>query len=435
MDRRDLKNRPLLKGEQQEKNGKYKGRYEYRYKDRYGEIRSVYSWRLTQSDGLPKGKRPCVPLRDLERQIAEDLHDDIDTYTSKTVTLNERFDLYMENKINIKESTATNYKYLYDKHIRNSLGKLKMSDINASKIEKFYSELITEKGFQPSSVEGIHTILNPVFTKAERDHIIRGNPCSWAMAEIRKLPKWKKPNKIKGLTGTEQKTFVDYMLSNKAFENWVNVITVLLGTGMRISELRGLSWEDISFETNEINLIKQLVYRQWEDEDGVKRCYDKVTDLKTINADRVIPMEPKVREALLKEKERQKTLPNKNIVIDGYTNWVFLNRFGNVLRAKSTNDAIDKIIEHYNIQEKVKAKQEKRKPFFLPHQTNHMLRHTFCTRMIEKCCEPNSKINIKIVQELMGHNDAATTLNIYTDVSKEFLHQSMSNIAGEIYLG
>ena len=79
MDRRDLKNRPLLKGEQQEKNGKYKGRYEYRYKDRYGEIRSVYSWRLTQSDGLPKGKRPCVPLRDLERQIAEDLHDDIDT--------------------------------------------------------------------------------------------------------------------------------------------------------------------------------------------------------------------------------------------------------------------------------------------------------------------------------------------------------------------
>ena len=148
-------------------------------------------------------------------------------------------------------------------------------------------------------------------------------------------------------------------------------------------------------------------------------------------------MEPKVREALLKEKERQKTLPNKNIVIDGYTNWVFLNRFGNVLRAKSTNDAIDKIIEHYNIQEKLKAKQEKRKPFFLPHQTNHMLRHTFCTRMIEKCCEPNSKIkiNIKIVQELMGHKDAATTLNIYTDVSKEFLHQSTSNIAGENYLG
>ena len=254
------------------------------------------------------------------------------------------------------------------------------------------------------------------------------------MAEIRKLPKWKRPKKIKGLTGSEQKNFVDYMLSNKVFSNWVNVITVLLGTGMRISELRGLTWEDISFENNEINLRKQLIYRQWED-DGIKRCYDKVTDLKTINADRVIPMEPKVREALLNERERQKTLPNKNVVIDGHSDWVFLNRFGNVLRAKSTNDAIDKIIEHYNIQEKLQAEAEKRDPVYLPHQTNHMLRHTFCTRMIEKCCEPKSKINIKIVQEIMGHNDAATTLNIYTDVSKEFLHQTMSSIAGEIYLG
>ena len=191
----------------------------------------------------------------------------------------------------------------------------------------------------------------------------------------------------------------------------------------------------ISFEKNEINLQKQLVYRQWEDKDGIKRCYDKVQDLKTINADRTIPMEPKVREALLKEKERQKTLPDRNIVIDGYTNWVFLNRYGLILKAKSTNDAIANIIKKYNIKEEMIAKSENRKPVLLPHQTNHMLRHTFCTRMIEKCCEPNSRINIKIVQKLMGHNDAATTLNIYTEVSKEFLHQSTSNIAGEIYLG
>ena len=213
------------------------------------------------------------------------------------------------------------------------------------------------------------------------------------------------------------------------------MITVLLGTGMRISELRGLTWQNISFENNEINVEKQLIYRQWVDEFGNKSCYDKVMDLKTVNADRVIPMEPKVREALLNERERQKTLPNKNIVIDGYRDWVFLNRFGNVLSAKSTNSAIANIIKSYNCEEKLKAREEKRDPVYLPHQSNHMLRHTFCTRMIEKCCEPNSKINIKIVQELMGHNDAATTLNIYTDVSKEFLHQSMSRIEGEIHLG
>ena len=431
MERLDEKNRQLLKGEQQKKNG----RYEYRYRDQYGKIRSIYSWRLTQSDPVPDGKRHCLPLRDLEREIERDLHDKVDTYISKTVTLNERFDLYMKNKIYFKESTVSNYRYMYDKYVRKNIGSLKMSNINSSKIEEFYNDLITKKGFQPASVEAIHTVINPVFAKAERDNIIRCNPCSWVMAEIRKFSKQKKPQKVKGMTGSEQKKFVDYMLSNKVFANWVNVITVLLGTGMRISELRGLTWQNISFENNEINIEKQLIYRQWVDEFGNKSCYDKVMDLKTVNADRVIPMEPKVREALLNERERQKTLPNKNIVIDGYRDWVFLNRFGNVLSAKSTNSAIANIIKSYNCEEKLKATEEKRDPVYLPHQSNHMLRHTFCTRMIEKCCEPNSKINIKIVQELMGHNDAATTLNIYTDVSKEFLHQSMSRIEGEIYLG
>ena len=64
-----------------------------------------------------------------------------------------------------------------------------------------------------------------------------------------------------------------------------------------------------------------------------------------------------------------------------------------------------------------------------------MLRHSYCTRMIEKCCEPNSGIDVKIVQYLMGHNDAKTTLDIYADVHEEFVKQTMSRFAGEIYLG
>ena len=55
--------------------------------------------------------------------------------------------------------------------------------------------------------------------------------------------------------------------------------------------------------------------------------------------------------------------------------------------------------------------------------------------MIEKCCEPNSGIDVKIVQYLMGHNDAKTTLDIYTDVHEDFVKQTMSRFAGQIYLG
>ena len=41
----------------------------------------------------------------------------------------------------------------------------------------------------------------------------------------------------------------------------------------------------------------------------------------------------------------------------------------------------------------------------------------------------------KIVQYLMGHNDAKTTLDIYTDVHEDFVKQTMSRFAGQIYLG
>ena len=423
-----LDGRNLREGERQKKDG----RYEYRYRDIYGVMRSVYSWRLTKADPQPSGKRPCQPLRDLEAEIKKDLIDGIDTYSAKTVTLNERFELYMENKLNIKESTATNYRYMYDKYVRSELGRLNLADINTSKIKAFYTCLITQKGFKPITVDNVHTVINPVFANAVDDDIIRKNPCTKAMKEVRALPSWNDPHKIKGLSCAEQRKFVDCMMSNKCFAKWVNVITVLLGTGLRISELRGLTWDDLSFDGDGcIYVTKQLIYRKWSD----GKCYNKVKYVKRTASERVVPMEPKVREALLAEKERQKTLPRRNIVIDGYSDWVFLNRYGLVLSPKSVNDAIDSIITKYNTNEKEIASLEERKPKLLPHQTNHMLRHSYCTRMIEKCCEPNSGIDVKLVQYLMGHEDAKTTLDIYADVHEEFVKQTMSRFAGEIYLG
>lgn len=82
----------------------------------------------------------------LKQKLKKDLHDGIDTFLSKKVTLNERFDLYMKNKFNIKESTAMNYRYMYDRYVRNTLGRLNLADINTSKMKAFYTSLITEKG-------------------------------------------------------------------------------------------------------------------------------------------------------------------------------------------------------------------------------------------------------------------------------------------------
>ena len=116
--------RKLLKGERQHKDG----RYEYRYYDKYHKRQSIYSWKLTPSDPLPKGKKQCRALRDMEREIEKDLQDEIDTFASKKATLNARFDLYMEGKKNLEESTRCGYWYKYNTYVRPELGNMKMNE-------------------------------------------------------------------------------------------------------------------------------------------------------------------------------------------------------------------------------------------------------------------------------------------------------------------
>ena len=63
--RRDNKGRKLATGESQDKDG----RYRYKYNDSFGKRKSVYSWRLTESDPYPKGKRKDISLREKEKVI------------------------------------------------------------------------------------------------------------------------------------------------------------------------------------------------------------------------------------------------------------------------------------------------------------------------------------------------------------------------------
>ena len=67
--RRDNKGRKLMTGESQDK----EGRYRYKYYDAFGNRRSVYSWRLTEADSHPKGKRKDISLREKEKDIQKNL--------------------------------------------------------------------------------------------------------------------------------------------------------------------------------------------------------------------------------------------------------------------------------------------------------------------------------------------------------------------------
>lgn len=417
--RQDNKGRNLWKGEYQ----KPSGIYEYRYTDALGKTHSVYSRRLTQTDKVSPEKQDEPCLRELERQIERDRQDGINTALAEKLTLNAFFEDYINNKPGLKQSTRTNYKYMYKKYVSDSLGLKKISQIKYSDILKFYNYLITDIGFKLRSMEVLHTILHPIFTIAVRDGYIRTNPTDGAMTEIKNSHNCEN-GKRHALTEVQQSAFMNYISGSQKYSHWLPLFTVFLGTGCRVGELIGLRWEDCDFENKLININHNLIYRLQDN----GKCEFHITTPKTQAGIRVIPMLNEVKAALLKERKTQEKTGFNETVIDGYRGFIFKNRFGTVFSPHLINRAIDRIIKDYNSDETVKAKSENRDPLLLPHFTVHNLRHTFCTRFCE------NETNLKIIQEIMGHSDIKTTMDIYNEATLDKKKESFINLEGKIKL-
>ncbi len=415
--RKDQKGRNLKDGEIQQADGRYK----YQYTDANGERRAVYSWRLLPTDRTPPGKRDGLSLREKEDDIAADQRDGIDGKAARTITLNEMFSVYMGGKVNLKQSTRDNYRYMYDGYVRDEIGGKTLKSIKYSDIKRFYNALILEKGFKPNSMEIIHTLLHPVFTLAVRDGYIRTNPTDGVMAEIKKSHDWEKP-KRHALTLEEQAAFIGFLSESETYGHWLPMFTVFLGTGCRVGELIGLRWEDCDFQNCTISINHNLIYRQQEN--GHMELH--ITTPKTSAGCRTIPMLGEVKKALYQEKLRQFQLGGKSVTVDGYTGFVFTNRFGDVITPHNINRAIERIYKAYNALESERAKEEKREPVLIRHFSVHNLRHTFCTRF----CENES--NIKVIQEIMGHSDVSTTMNIYAEATEAKKKESFENLEGKI---
>ena len=112
--------------------------------------------------------------------------------------------------------------------------------------------------------------------------------------------------------------------------------------------------------------------------------------------------------------------------IDGYTNFIFCNRFGHVHTPHAINRAIDRIRAACNEWEKARAATEHREAGVIPHFSVHNLRHTFCTRLCE------NETNLKIIQDIMGHRDISTTMEIYAEATKEAKAHSFANLNGKL---
>ena len=182
-----------------------------------------------------------------------------------------------------------------------------------------------------------------------------------------------------------------------------------------------------------------MTNEEWEqnNQDYLKESYEEtgftagryftMSTPKTAAGKRAISILPEVRKALEQERTNQQELELVcEYEIDGISDFVFLNRFGQPQNPQTVNRAIKRISVAYNEAELEKAEKEKREPQLLPPFSCHNLRHTFCTRLCE------NETNLKIIQDIMGHRDISTTMEIYAEATKEAKAHSFANLNGKL---
>lgn len=192
----------------------------------------------------------------------------------------------------------------------------------------------------------------------------------------------------------------------------------------KLREDRGYSLTQLSeapLENRMIDINHSLTYYPRREKTYV--CEFRVSLPKTEAGKRIIPMMEPIYNVLKSEYERQQEEGFCDTVVDGMTNFIFTNRFGNPHNPASINRAIKRIVDAHNAEEEVEAKKEKRKPIMLPRFSCHIFRHTFASRICE------NETNVKIIQQLIGHADVSTTMNIYAEVNAESTRESIENLA------
>lgn len=387
--RKDKDRIVLRKGECQRPNGSY----DYRWTDQFGKRHVIYGKTLEE-------------LREKEKEVDRDISDGIKAEKRNT-TINELFDLWCHIKRGLKDNTFQNYKYMYNTFVRPKFGKLKISQVKKSDVKRFYNYLADERGLQASTIDSIHTVLHQVFDLAVDDGYIRSNPSERVLKELKQAHCFQ-TEKRKALTVAEQELFLDYLRNTPHYRHWYPIFAVMLGTGLRVGEATGLRWCDIDLDEGLIDVNHTLVYYSHGPQKG---CSFNVNTPKTKAGERVVPMLGFVKEAFLEERENQKeTGISCKASVDGYTDFIFVNRYGDTQHLGTLNKAIRRIIRDCNDAQFEKSENPE---VLLPHFSCHTLRHTFTTRMCE------AGVNIKVIQDALGHADVSTTLGIYADVTKD----------------
>lgn len=293
----------------------------------------------------------------------------------------------------VRTTTYENYKKQV-KWISQEIGQIKLKELRLDMVQKFIIDL--NKRMSGEVVRKAKSVLHMAMEQAVENDMLKTN-----IIDRCKVPKGRKQDWIV-LTREEQKTFIEIAKQKEHGEIYI----FALATGMRIGEILALTWEDIDWEEKTVSVSKTMsVYR---DETG--KYSSHIGEPKTKSSYRTIPLLPNIIELL--KQIRKKQLERSIFYSENFSNnnLVFCNYKGKILSYADAQrwfypirDELEKDGLHI-----------------------HSLRHTFATRCLE------NGIELKVVQELLGHSNINMTADIYSHVLPEKKQESIQKIANTI---
>ncbi|EEY34842.1 tyrosine-type recombinase/integrase [Pseudoleptotrichia goodfellowii] len=311
----------------------------------------------TKKEAIEKGE---IAKKDYEQTS--------NSFSQSIATLSDLIEDYRKNYINIflRENT---------KRIRNYYFNIIIKDIGDTKLQKMNVRFFQDYIVKTKDPNNIKKFLNSLFNYAVRVELISKNPIKNVI-----VPKAEKIDF--DLITPEDIEIIKNMEIREVLKDFILFIYL---TGVRPSEGLALEFKNINFKDKTISIERSI--------NKYKR--NLFEPLKNNSSKRKILFNDIIEDIFTRRKSAIEKLIDKS---EGYykSDLIFANSKGNTF-----------IISDFN-KEKYKIKEKINKNFHF-----RALRHMHTTLLIEK------GVNIKAVQERLGHADIKTTLEVYAHVTEK----------------